>query len=135
MQQYALCWDCVCGYFLLRPYNSDAVVRSHLLHCTGLKTLYIDRLKCSDIIKMYSTNKVSSNLFPVCGIAQTFLLILFTVLFAMHRESVGVTLHMYCRKVLERLLLIPLSRWFPKCGPRVPRDPRPLPRGSVDKFL
>ena len=27
------------------------------------------------------------------------------------------------------------DQWFPKCALRNPRDPRPVPRGSVDTFL
>ena len=30
---------------------------------------------------------------------------------------------------------VQLYQWFPKCGPRIPKDPRPLSRGSVDIFL
>jgi hypothetical protein len=26
-------------------------------------------------------------------------------------------------------------QWFPKCAPRFPRDPRPVPRRAVDTFL
>jgi len=28
-----------------------------------------------------------------------------------------------------------LNQWFPKCSPHVPRDPRRVPRGSVDTLL
>jgi hypothetical protein len=28
-----------------------------------------------------------------------------------------------------------LEQWFPKCAPQIPRDPRPVPRGSVGTFL
>lgn len=28
-----------------------------------------------------------------------------------------------------------LEPWFPKCALRIPRDPRPVPWGSVDTFL
>ena len=27
-----------------------------------------------------------------------------------------------------------LTQWFPVCTPRIPRDPRPVPKGSVDTF-
>jgi len=27
-----------------------------------------------------------------------------------------------------------VNQWFPKCGPRIPRDPRPLPRRLVETF-
>ena len=30
---------------------------------------------------------------------------------------------------------ISLIQWFPKCAMQIPRDPRPVPRGSVDIFL
>jgi hypothetical protein len=28
-----------------------------------------------------------------------------------------------------------IEQSFPKCAPRIPRVPRPVPRGSVDTFL
>jgi len=28
-----------------------------------------------------------------------------------------------------------LKHWLPKCVPRIPEDARPVPRGSMDKFL
>jgi hypothetical protein len=28
-----------------------------------------------------------------------------------------------------------VGQWFIKCAPRIPMDPRPVPRGSVDTFL
>ena len=28
-----------------------------------------------------------------------------------------------------------IVQWFPKCAPRIPKGPRPVPRGSLDTFL
>jgi len=28
-----------------------------------------------------------------------------------------------------------LRQWFSNCAPRIPRDPRPVPRGSVRAFF
>ena len=28
-----------------------------------------------------------------------------------------------------------ISQWFPKCAPRVPRGPRPVPRGSIGIYF
>ena len=33
--------------------------------------------------------------------------------------------------MILRIVQSHLARWFPKCDPRVPKDPQPLPRGSV----
>ena len=34
-----------------------------------------------------------------------------------------------------RICTFGLTQWFPKCAPWNPRDPRPVPRGSVNTFL
>jgi hypothetical protein len=33
------------------------------------------------------------------------------------------------------LRYVPVSQWFLNCAPWIPRDPRPVPRGSLDTFL
>jgi len=35
----------------------------------------------------------------------------------------------------EEIECIHLAQWFPKRAPQVQRDPRPVPRVSVDTFL
>jgi len=41
----------------------------------------------------------------------------------------------YRAAVSQRLRNTALEQWFPKCATQIPRDPRPVPRGSVDTFL
>ena len=36
---------------------------------------------------------------------------------------------------LGNVLFYTVGQWVTKCAPRIPMDPRPVPRGSVDTFL
>jgi len=40
-----------------------------------------------------------------------------------------------CCDLLTTSVRKPIDEWFPKCASRIPRDPRPVPRGSVNTFL
>jgi hypothetical protein len=50
---------------------------------------------------------------------------------------------MYKIRYLERYSATPImdylldtvDQWFPKCAQRIPRDPQPVPRGSMGPFL